>query len=223
MTNQNGDHHQSNCRPTFFLQATEFSSELCLTTYRGKDGKDIFQWRNCTETKTFPLVKLWRWVKFKSRKNPEVIQICYDDSRKKCLISQNPTGREATNTVLLANYQSFAEASPSQLWKFNNKTGEIGNIESSWCLVTTLPRKISGSSSRIQLFSTLNTTRCEAKCEDSYTCEGILMKKWQFTPTMNKDKFRECADFPILSKIPVGNYYKILLRVVFTLNRVVIF
>ncbi len=49
------------------------------------------------------------------------------------------------------------------------------------------------------------------------------MKKWKFTPIMNKHKIRECADFPILSKIPVGNYYKILLRVVFTLNRVVIF
>ena len=143
-------------------------------------------------------------MKLKATEKPGVVQICYDDGRKKCLISSHQTDRQSTKTVLLANYQSTSKASPAQLWRFNNETGEIVNVESSACLVTILPRNIPGHTLII------GTKPCEATCINSYSCEDSSHKKWRFTRIVDKDNIPICADFPIPSKNLNGSFGKIL-------------
>ena len=141
---------------------------------------------------------------FPSKEKPEMIQICYADGKLKCLIDSNRKGRGLTKAVLMANYQTSANPSPAQLWKFNSESGEIVNVEFSSCLVTVVPMKIKGVPSSIGIFSSaisIGTSPCKAKeVENEYA-----YRKWRFSPIVDKDRVQMCADSSISTENLVNN------------------
>lgn len=188
---------QPDCKPAFHLQSG-FSKENCLVAnYVPQRGAYIFQW--------IPRINIDepdRWVMLRSGEKPGVIQICYDDGRKKCLVATNQETRESAKTVLMGNYQSTSKADPAQLWRFNKESGEIVNEESFECLVTLLARNMPGAT------LVIGTKPCEDMCRNSDACE-FTHKKWRFTRIVNEDNIKICADFPIPSKNNrIGNFGK---------------
>lgn len=143
-----------------------------------------FEWEHCNYN-----MKAKRWVKIASKERPGMIQLCHADGRNKCLIATNQSDEVIKNYVLLENYQNTAKVSPAQLWKWNNQSRQLMNVEYSSCLVEI------GTKTSPTIW--LITTQCGENDFPSF------QKQWDLKPIMGNHNSRVCADFQIPQKGPV--------------------